>query len=213
MTNETETPTPIMMDETPKDVPINETDVDYSLNHIDPTLKTLRIAAGWDLKEFDGENIDVDLSCFLLNKDGQTREDSDFVFYNNLQGAELAVRHLGDNRTGFGERDDEAILIDLTALPYDVFRIVFTVSIYMADERKQDFSMVENAFVRAVNEDSERELARDDMGEKFAGNTAVRFCEIERIGNEWMFRKIHEPVDGGLKEIAEGYGLLITTIG
>lgn len=213
MSNDETEPTPVMIDDVPKSTPINESDVDYSLNHIDPTLKVLRIAAGWELREFDGENIDVDLSCFLLGSDGETREDSDFIFYNNLQGAELAVRHLGDNRTGFGERDDEAILIDLTALPYDIFRIVFTVSIYMADERKQDFSMVEDAFVRAVNEDTERELARDDMAEKFAGNTAVKFCELERQGNEWMFRKIHEPIDGGLKEIAEQYGLLITTIG
>lgn len=202
-----------MMDDRKPNNPIKEDDVDYNLNQIDPTLKVLRIAAGWDLREFDGENIDVDLSCFLLGKDDKTREDSDFIFYNNLQGAELAVRHLGDNRTGFGERDDEAILIDLHALPYDVFRIVFCVSIYMADERQQDFSMVENSFVRAVNENTEKELARDDMAEKFSKNTAVQFCELERLGNEWAFRKIHKPIDGGLKEIAEGYGLLITTIG
>ena len=195
------------------DAPIKEDDIFYNLNEIDPTLKTLRIAAGWDLREFDGENIDVDLSCFLLGKDGKTREDSDFIFYNNLQGAELAVRHLGDNRTGFGERDDEAILIDLSALPFDIYRIVFSISIYMADERTQTFKMVENAFVRAVNEDSEKELAREDMSEKFGENTAVRFCEVERVGTEWHFRKLYQPAEQGLKEIAEGYDLLITTIG
>jgi tellurium resistance protein TerD len=202
-----------MMDDNTPDAPISEDDVFYDLKNIDPTLKVLRIAAGWDLREFDGENIDVDLSCFLLGKDGETREDSDFVFYNNLQGAELAVKHLGDNRTGFGERDDEAILIDLSALPYDVFRIVFVISIYMADERNQTFTMVENAFVRAVNEGTEKELAREDMSEKYGENTAVRFCEIERVGNDWHFRKLNKPAAGGLKEIAEGYGILITTIG
>jgi tellurium resistance protein TerD len=196
-----------------KEKPIKEDDIDYNLNKIDPTIRTLRIAAGWDLKEFDGENIDVDLSCFLLGKDDKTREDADFIFYNNLQGAELAARHLGDNRTGFGERDDEAILIDLTALPYDIYRIVFSVSIYLADERDQTFEMVENAFVRVVNEETEKELARDDMADKFGDATAVRFCELERQGSEWIFRKIHQPANGGLKEIAEGYDLLITTIG
>jgi tellurium resistance protein TerD len=193
--------------------PIKEDDIDYNLNKIDPTIRTLRIAAGWDLKEFDGENIDVDLSCFLLDKNDKTREDSDFIFYNNLQGAELAARHLGDNRTGFGERDDEAILIDLTALPFDIYRIVFSVSIYLADERNQDFTMVENSFVRIVNEETEKELARDDMAEKFAEATAVRFCELERQGSEWIFRKIHQHAEKGLKEIAEDYDLLITTIG
>lgn len=196
-----------------RNAPIKEDDIGYNLNEIDPTLRILRVAAGWDLREFDGENIDVDLSCFLLGKDDKTREDSDFVFYNNLQGAELAVKHLGDNRTGFGERDDEALLIDLAALPYNVYRIVFSISIYMADERNHTFSMVENAFVRVVNEETERELARDDMNEKFGDNTALRFCELERVGSQWVFKKIHEPATGGLKEIAEGYGLLITTIG
>lgn len=195
------------------EAPIKEDNIAYNLNQIDPTLRILRVAAGWDLKEYDGENIDVDLSCFVLGKDGHTREDSDFVFYNNLNGVELAVKHLGDNRTGFGARDDEAILIDLQALPYDVYRIVFVLSIYMADERDHTFALVEDAFVRAVNEETERELARDDMAEKFGDNTAVRFCEIERLGTEWHFRKLYEPVTGGLKEIAEGYGLLITTIG
>lgn len=195
------------------EAPIQEDEISYNLNEIDPTLKILRIAAGWDLREYDGENIDVDLSAFVLGKDGQTREDADFVFYNNLNGVELAVKHLGDNRTGFGDRDDEAILIDLNALPYDVYRIVFVISIYMADERDHTFEMVENAFVRAVNEETERELARDDMSEKFHENTAVRFCEVERVGTEWHFRKLYKPAAGGLKEIAEGYGLLITTIG
>jgi len=198
---------------TKDNAPIKEDDISYNLNEIDPTLRTLRIAAGWDLREFDGENIDVDLSCFLLGKDEQTREDSDFIFYNNLQGAELAVKHLGDNRTGFGERDDEAILINLSALPFDVYKIVIAVSIYMADERRQNFDMVENSFVRVVNEETERELARDDMTEKFSDSTAVRFCELERAGSQWVFKKIHDPVAGGLKQISEEYGLLITTIG
>jgi tellurium resistance protein TerD len=189
-----------------QDEPIN-------LNAEDRTVKQLRIAAGWDLKEFDGENIDVDLSCFVLDKDDKTREDSDFVFYNNLKSADLSVRHLGDNRTGFGERDDEAIIIDLSALSFEIYKIVFVVSIYMADERDQTFKQVDNAFVRVVNEETEAELARDDINEKYNDATAVKFCEIERIGTDWHFKKIHEPTSKGLKKIAEDYDLLIASIG
>ena len=154
-----------------------------------------------------------DLSCFILDKDGKTREDGDFVFYNNLKSSDLAVRHLGDNRDGFGERDDEAIIVDISALAYNVYKIVFVASIYYADEREQDFTHVDNAFIRIVNEETDVELARDDMEEKFQDATAIRFCELERIGSEWHFRKIHEPLSKGLKEAAEGYGCIIASIG
>jgi len=184
-----------------------------NLSEHDGTVKLLRIAAGWDLKQFDGENIDVDLSCFILNKDGKTREDADFVFYNNLKSADLAVRHLGDNRTGFGENDDEAIIIDISALSYDVYKIVFVVSIYMADERDQDFTHVERSFVRVVNEENDTEMARDDMTETFKDNTGVVFCELERAGTEWHFRKIHQPLANGLKQAAESYDCIIASIG
>lgn len=184
-----------------------------NLNEEDRTVKQLRIAAGWDLKQFDGENIDVDLSCFLLNKDDKTREDSDFVFYNNLKSADMSVRHQGDNRTGMGEGDDEAIIIDIAALPYDIYKIVFAVSIYMSDERDHTFKQVENAFVRVVNEETDKELARDDMSESFGDATAMKFCEIERIGTDWHLRTIKEPTPGGLKSIAEGYDCIIASIG
>lgn len=188
----------------------NET---INLNEQDQTVKQLRIAAGWDLKQFDGENIDVDLSCFLLNKNGKTSKDSDFIFYNNLKSADLSVRHLGDNLDGHGENDDEAIIVDISALPYDIYKIVFVVSIYMADERDQNFKHVESSFVRAVNEETDKELARDDMADTFEDATAVKFCEIERIGSSWNFQKIHEPAVKGLKEIAEGYDCVIASIG
>lgn len=184
-----------------------------NLNQKDATIKKLRVAAGWDLNQFEGESVDVDLSCFILGKDGETRMDEDFVFYNNLQGAELAVRHLGDNRNGFGDLDDEAILIDINALPYDVYKLVFTVSIYFADERDHDFSMVPNSFIRVVNEETDEELMRDDMSEKFQDTTAVVFCELERLGTEWHFRPIHKSYKGGLGAIAKEYGIHVSSIG
>jgi hypothetical protein len=69
-------------------MPIDKDNDSINLMEKDATVKILRVAAGWDLKEYDGENIDVDLSCFILGKDGQTRMDEDFVFYNNLKSVE-----------------------------------------------------------------------------------------------------------------------------
>lgn len=184
-----------------------------NLSEIDRTVSVLRVAAGWNLKEYDGENIDVDLSCFILNKDDQTREDADFVFYNNLKSADMAVRHTGDNRDGFGDADDEAIIVDIANLSYDIYKIVFVVSIYMADAADLSFKQVENSFVRVVNETTEEEMAHDMMPETFEDATAVKYCELERVGSEWHFRKLHEPLNGGLKEAAESFGCLIASIG
>lgn len=194
---------------------MNDQEPDFvNLNEQDRAVKLMRVAAGWDLKTFVGEdNLDVDLSCFLLDKDNQTREDADFVFYNNLKSADMSVRHLGDNRDGFGEGDDEAIIVDVSALSYEIYKIVFVVSIYLADEKEQNFTHVENSFVRVINEETDEELARDDMPTTFENATAVEYCELERVGTEWHFRKIHKPAAEGLKEIAEKYGCLITTIG
>lgn len=185
-----------------------------NLHEKDHGLKIMRVAAGWDLKNFSGEdNLDVDLSCFLLNKDSLTREDADFIFYNNLKSGDMSVRHTGDNRDGYGDNDDEAIIIDTSALSYEIYKIVFVVSIYMADSKNQNFSHVENSFVRVINETTDEELTRDDMQESFEDASAVEYCELERVGSEWRFRKLHTPVKGGLKEIAEKYGCEITTIG
>ena len=184
-----------------------------NLNQKDATIRILRVAGGWDLKSYEGENIDVDLSCFLLDKDGQTREDPDFVFYNNLKSADMSVRHMGDNRDGMGAEDDEAIIVDVSSLSYDIYKIVFVASIYLADERNQNFTHVDNAFIRVINEETEEELTRDDMQQRFETATAVKFCELERLGSDWYFKEIHEPAEGGLKQIAEEYGCLIASIG
>ena len=67
--------------------------------------------------------------------------------------------------------------------------------------------------VRVVNETTDEELARDDMEEKFERATAVKFCELERVGSEWHFRKLHKPLEKGLREAAESYGCIISSIG
>lgn len=192
----------------------NKDNENINITEQDRAIKIMRVAAGWDIKSFTGEdNADVDLSCFLLSADGQTREDPDFVFYNNLKSGDMSVRHAGDNRDGLGDNDDEAIIVDTNSLSYEIYKIVFVVSIYMADSKNQDFTQIDNAFVRVVNEETDTEILREDMTESFANATAVEFCELERVGSEWYFQKTYVPSNGGLKEIAEKYGCQITTIG
>lgn len=182
---------------------------DSLLSEKDPTLRKVTVGCGWDMDAFDGEPLDLDLSCFLLNKDNMTRVDSDFVFYNNPKGADLAVIHSGDNRTGAGEGDDETITIDLDALPYEISKIVFTVTIYNGEELSLSFGGVKNAYIRLLNHRSKAVLARFDLSNDYPEGTAIRFGYMERVGNSWSFHAEGEIETGGLAKIAESYGLMI----
>lgn len=85
---------------------------------LDKSVTLARIGLGWDTNKYDGgSDFDLDASVFLLGANGKVLRDEDFVFYNNLNGRNGAVVHTGDNRTGEGDGDDEAIIIDFTKIP------------------------------------------------------------------------------------------------
>ena len=179
----------------------------------DPTLKNVMAGIGWDLKAFDRDPPDLDASVFLLDKTERTREDGDFVFYNNLSGCEGAVKHNGDSRTGAGEGDDETVLVDLAALPFDVAKIVFTLSIYDLDMNENNFTHVKNVYFRLVNKETDQEMVRYELETELeAGSTGLIIGELERLGPNWVFRAVGETVKGGLGRIASNYGILITQI-
>jgi tellurium resistance protein TerD len=168
----------------------------------------IRIGLGWDTYKYDGgADFDLDSVAFLLGESGKARSDSDLVFYNNLRHSSGAVEHMGDNRTGEGEGDDEVIQVNLSKLPADVAKIVFTVTIDDAEARSQNFGMVSNAFIRVVNDDSGAELIRYDLDEDYSVETAVVVAELYRHGNEWKFNAIGSGFAGGLSALCKNFGV------
>ena len=178
------------------------------LTKTNPGLKEVLIGLGWDVNKYDGgKDFDLDASVFLLNGTGKVNSDDDFVFYGNLKHVSGSVEHLGDNLTGEGEGDDEEIKIDLSKVPENVEKIDFTVTIYEAEERKQNFGQVENAFIRVVNKVSGEELIRYDLGEDFSIETAVVIGELYRNKGEWKFNAIGSGFSGGLASLGKNYGV------
>jgi stress protein len=114
---------------------------------------------------------------------------------------------LGDNLTGAGDGDDEQIKIDLSKVPAEITKIAFTVTIYEADARRQNFGQVSNAFVRIFDENSGEELLRYDLGEDFSIETAVVFGELYKNGEEWKFNAIGSGYQGGLAALCNMYGI------
>ena len=178
------------------------------LTKTNPGLKEVLIGLGWDVNKYDGgKDFDLDASVFLLNASGKVNSDDDFVFYGNLKHVSGSVEHLGDNLTGAGEGDDEQIKIDLSKVPENVEKIDFTVTIYEAEERKQNFGQVENAFIRVVNSVTGEELIRYDLGEDFSIETAVVIGELYRNKGEWKFNAIGSGFSGGLASLGKNYGV------
>jgi len=180
-----------------------------SLSKEAPDMRTMRIGLGWDMRVTDGSAFDLDASVFVLGEDGKVRNTSDFVFFNNLSGGDGAVVHQGDNLTGEGEGDDEVIVVTLDKLPANVAKISFAATIYEADQRRQNFGMVQNAFIRVVNGDGGKEVARYDLSEDASTETAMIFGELYRHGGEWKFKAIGQGFGGGLGPLARSFGVSV----
>lgn len=173
-----------------------------------PGLSKLLIGLGWDTNKYDGgSDFDLDASVFLLGADGKAPDEKHFVFYSNLSDPAGAVQHMGDNRTGEGEGDDEQITVDLSKVPAGIDKIDFTATIYEAAERGQNFGQVSNAYIRVVNEANGEELIRYDLGEDFSIETAVIVGELYRHSGEWKFNAIGSGFEGGLEALVRNFGL------
>ena len=173
-----------------------------------PSLKTVIIGLGWDPRVTDGAGFDLDGSAFLLKADGKVRSDSDFIFYNNLKSSDGSVTHQGDNLTGGGDGDDEQLSIELGKVPAEVDKVAFTVTIHEADARKQNFGQVAKAYIRCMDANGNKELARYDLTEDGSVETAMIFGELYRNGADWKFRAIGQGFKGGLGPLARSYGVI-----
>lgn len=178
------------------------------LTKTSPGLSKILVGLGWDVNRYDGGlDFDLDAAAFLLTSDGKVGSDNDFVFYGNLKHLSEAVVHQGDNLTGEGEGDDEQILVDLQKIPAEISKVAFTVTIYDADVRKQNFGQVSNAFIRIVDESTGTELIRYDLGEDFSIETAVVVGELYRNNSEWKFSAIGSGFQGGLNALCKNFGV------
>lgn len=182
-----------------------------SLSKESTGLSSVLIGLGWDEAKRKGgffqkaRAIDCDASALLL-KDGRLAGQQDIVYFGNLQHKSGSIRHMGDNLTGAGEGDDEQILVKLVDVPQEYDRIVIVVNIYEAQARKQHFGMIENAFIRIVDGNTNSEMMRYNLSENYEGMTAMIFGEVYRRNSEWKFNAIGQgTTDTGISMLAKRY--------
>lgn len=186
-------------------------------------LTRVTIGLGWDAandnasgflgslkRVFTGEerkpDIDIDSTIFLL-KNGKLTSVDDIVYYHNLRDKSGAVVHHGDNLVGGSKGDDEQISIRLDKLPPEYDRLVFVVNIYHAYNRNQNFSKVNNAYIRIMDEKG-KEFCRYSLSKdkEFDGMTAMIFGEVYKQKDEWKFNAIGQGTkDGSISELARRY--------
>jgi tellurium resistance protein TerD len=180
------------------------------LTKTNPSLNNVIVGLGWDTNKYDGgAAFDLDAAAFLVGSNGKVSSDNDFIFYNNPKDSVGSVSHLGDNKTGEGEGDDEQIKIELSKVPATVEKINFTVTIHEAAERSQNFGQVSNAFIRILDETSNEELIRYDLSEDYSVETAVVVAELYRNNGEWKFSAVGSGFEGGLNALCKNFGISV----
>lgn len=176
------------------------------------TLRRVMIGLGWDeVQQHRGffapkpQDIDCDASAFLCTN-GHLLGTQDVVYFGNLIHSSGCVRHMGDNLTGAGDGDDEQIMVDLANLPMQYDKIIVVVNIYQAMERRQHFGLIQNAFIRICDAETNQELCKYNLSENYNGMTAMVFGELYRYNGEWKFNAIGQATqDNGLGALAQRF--------
>lgn len=179
------------------------------------SMKMALVGLGWDPNKYDGGyDFDLDASAFICGANGKVQSDDDFVFYNNPDWKNHTVWSSGDDTTGGNSEDgdDEQIFIDFTKLPSWVDKIVITVTIHDAVNRRQNFGQVSNAYVRVAKVQNEFDTVGEtviqfDLEEEFSIETALVVCEIYRKNGEWKFNAVAAGYQGGLEALCRNYGV------
>ncbi|MFF5722011.1 TerD family protein [[Kitasatospora] papulosa] len=139
----------------------------------------------------------LDVSGLLLTADGKVRSDDDFIFYNQPSGPGVTYR------SGGGSAPD-AIVVDTTALPPGIEKIVVTAS---PDAAGRTFQGVEpTATVR--NADDGSALATFTPPQ-LGSETALVVIEIYLRNGAWKARAVGQGYANGLAGIATDFGVSV----
>lgn len=175
-----------------------------NLTKKEPGLEKVVLGAGWDIS-LNGSTFDLDISAFLLEQNGKVNNvNEDVIYFNNMNSQ--GIKLCGDNRTGVGEGDDEKIEIDLRQIKESVSKIIFVVTIFEAREKRQTFGMIDNSYIRLLDEkNGEKEICRFNLKENGSTATAVVFAELFKENNEWHFKALGDGKIADLNGILSLY--------
>lgn len=188
------------------------------------SLEEFTIGLGWDENTNGTGDFDPDVCLAMMDSTKMNCKVEDFYFFNNLVSKDGEQRmnsatgnyevvrpgyitHNGDNRTGAGAGDDETIDIKLSQIPSHLVFGVIAVVIHKAEERRQNFGMMNNAYVRIINKATGEQLGKLDLDFDASTETGIIFGAIIKHNNEWYFSAPSqvEPIKGGLEGLVNKF--------
>ncbi|MCL2930070.1 MAG: TerD family protein [Trichodesmium sp. MAG_R01] len=179
-------------------------------------LSRLTMGLGWDVAKYTGglaglfinrSDFDLDGYAILLEENDKLKNyKEDVIYYGHLESKDKTIIHSGDNLTGEGDGDDEQIILKLNSIPEKYQKIILAVSIYQAKERKQQFGMVENAFVRAVDYKGV-EIARYTLSGNgtYQGKISMLMGAVYRDNKSWKFNALGNPLDSDMNGVVGSF--------
>jgi tellurium resistance protein TerD len=174
------------------------------------SLETVRVGLGWKKRSTSGPDFDLDASAIPLKDGGSYYGGLWFVYFGNQESPGGLIKSMGDDLvggSGASDDDDETIVIQLSKLPPDMTRIILPISMYEAEERRQNFGQVGKAHCRIIDDRTGQEKVRYDLAESFSSETAVVFAELFHERGIWKFRALGEGFTGNLAAVCHKYGV------
>ena len=143
--------------------------------------------------------LEIDTAAFLTQSNGKVAGDEDFVFYGNAQHNSGAATH----------NSDDSIDLDLSRVPRHVEKISLSATIYDADKRRQNFSMIRGAALKIFG--TRGEIATFPL-ENFSVETAIVLGEIYRYKGAWKFNATGAGFSGGLAALCKNFGIEVSDV-
>lgn len=171
--------------------------IDLTKNNPDSNL--LSVGFNWQAPV----NLDIDVSAFMVGQDEKIVSEEDFVFYGQPSSSNSSVR-IEESITSNKKQNFH---IDLSHVPAEVQKIVFTLSIYESDYNGHTFEEVSSIQLRIVNKRSLEEVAAFPIHYSFTKESAIVLGEIYRYSGEWKFQAIGAGYFGGLADLCKIYGV------
>lgn len=165
-----------------------------------PDSRNIKIALGWDILD---SRCELDASAFMLGGNGRVINDEWFIFYGQNTSPDGSVKYMTVQ-----DNDDAVIDIDLTRVNPLIQKIVFSVTIYEAVEKRLNFGMTENIYARIIDSGN-RETARFELDECYSNVTAMVLGELYKYNGKWKFNAVGSGVARDLAGFCAMYGVNI----
>ena len=177
-----------------------------SLNQNVKNLSKLLVILDFNITSKDNSEFELDTSVFMVDINNKTSE-KDFIFYENTKSICEGVVIKADHNTYLKEAYNESIQLDLNRIPPNIEKLAFTLTIYEADERHQNFGHVSEGYFRVITADTKQEILNYKFNDNLSIETAMVVAEIYRYKSEWKINCIGSGFTGGLEALCSNYGI------